>query len=79
MPIERTDTGATIITGDSIDLYAILAMKHRLGLEVKGLRFRVNTAPAVRKLIGSKTRSKQKLLEEFEKWISENHPVPMVD
>lgn len=79
MPIEHTDTGATIITGDSIDLYRILAMKHRLGLEVKGLRFKINTAPHVRKLIGSKTRSKAKLLEEFEAWIEENHPVPMVD
>jgi hypothetical protein len=79
MPIERTSTGATVITGEGITMFAALSMKHRLTLEIKGLKFRKPTAPGVRLLIGSSTRSKKKLLEELNDWIKTEFPVPMVD
>ena len=66
-------------TPDSIKLFQLLSMKGRLKLEIAGLRFHVPTGPAVRKMIGSSTRSKKKLLEELESYIAANYPVPMVD
>ena len=79
MPVERTPTGATVITGDSINMFRALSLKGRLQLEVKGIKFRLPTAPAVREMIGSSTRSKAKLLEELEEWIKKEFPVPVVD
>lgn len=62
----------TIIdTPDGIEMFALLSMKGRLKLEIQGLRFRVPTAPAVRRKIGSTTRSKAKLLIELEAYIAD--------
>ena len=55
-----------------IERYRWLVLRARLRLEVKGLTSRIPTAPAVRDLLGSKTRSKAKLLKELEQFIEEN-------
>lgn len=63
-------TGTIICdTPESIQAFRLLALRGRLQLEVKGLRFRVPTAPAVRAACGSTQRSKVKLLEEYETWL----------
>jgi hypothetical protein len=62
---------ATVYQGPNIEVYRRLMLKSRLKLEIQGIRFRVLTAPAVRKLMGSTTRSKKKLLAEYTEWLKQ--------
>lgn len=63
---QKSSGGFMIDTPEGIEAFRLLQMRGRLQLEVKGLRFRINTAQAIRREFGLKTRSKKKLLEEYE-------------
>jgi len=61
-------------TPEQIRAYGLLVLRSRLKLEVlTGMPFsnRISTTNAVRREIGSKTRSKKKLLEEFITYLKE--------
>ncbi|NTU52266.1 MAG: hypothetical protein HGB04_06610 [Chlorobiaceae bacterium] len=62
-----TDKCVVIDTPEGIEMYRLLALRSALQLECKGLRFRGGSAvKTVRELIGSKTRSREKLLAELD-------------
>lgn len=65
MPIEKLGADGFVATGSSIELVRLVSLRSRLTLEVAGIGFGMPTAPAVRALLGSKTRSKAKLLAEL--------------
>ena len=72
-PTQQTEgRPVTMLISDpyGIERYRWLVLRARLRLEVKGMTSRTPTAPAVRELIGSSTRSKKKLLAELEAWIT---------
>lgn len=74
---EISPGGGVVFTGPHIHLFALMSMRGRLKLELLGLRSQTPTAPAVRKAIGSTTRSKQRLLDELNAYIEKyvaNHP-----
>lgn len=48
-----------------VDMYRLIALKHALKLECMGLKSRHRVADQIREILGSKTRNKAKLLEEF--------------
>ena len=57
-------------TPDGIETFRLLSIKGRLKLEIQtGLRWRIATAPIVRKIIGSTTKNKVKLLAEYEQYL----------
>ena len=56
---------------DEIAAFRLLSLRGALELETKGLRFRISRAEAVRKELGSTTRSKKKLLAEFNAYLAE--------
>lgn len=62
--------GMLLDTPEEINAFRLLALKGRLKIEVKtGMPFSnhgITTATMVREVIGSKTRSKKKLLGEYE-------------
>ena len=62
---------AIAITGkDNIEAVKRLVLRHRLHLEMIGLTFRgATTGNLIRNLIGSKTRSRSKLMKEYEDWM----------
>lgn len=54
-------------TPSKIEAFRLLSIRGRLQLEVKtGIKFRVNQNNMIREILGVKTRSKIKLLEQFE-------------
>lgn len=64
MPI-TTSQGCTVVTGTAIQDVRLLALKGALSLQVKGIQFRYNPAGIVRRYLGSKTRNREQLLQEF--------------
>jgi hypothetical protein len=57
-------------TPDKIQAYRYLALKGVLKLEVlTGLQFRFSPAKQIREIIGSPTKLKNKLLEEYIIWL----------
>ena len=61
---------AIVLTGDGIEFFRLLSLKGRLKLEVQtGMNFRMSCTQTIRDIIGSKTRSKKKLLAEYEDWM----------
>lgn len=80
MAIESIPGGGTIITGEHIELYRMLALKGALSLEMKGLRrSRGASAHAVIKHEFGLTGSKRKVYDEFCKLIETRFPKPEVD
>jgi hypothetical protein len=76
MTIEKTD-GAIICTGEHIQLFRLLSLEGALKLETKGCRFRGRpVSVVVRKLIGSTTRDKTKLLDELKAYRLKQFPPP---
>lgn len=62
-------------TPEGIEYFRLLSMKGRLKLEIKGLRFRIATMPAVNKVLGTRYRSKQKALDHLTLYIEEHYPL----
>lgn len=57
---------ATIIdTPEGIEAFRLLSIYGRLKLELKGIRFRINTFPQVKREFGFKGRN-QKVFEQYE-------------
>lgn len=55
----------TIIdTPEGIEAFRLLSIKGRLSLELKGLRFRINTFPAVKREFGFKGNN-QKVYDQY--------------
>jgi hypothetical protein len=68
----NSDEGFVITGKDNIEAYRRLALRHRLHLETIGLTFRgMAVSNAIRKMIDSKTRSRLKLLQEYEDWMEQ--------
>lgn len=67
------DSGRTIVidTPEGIAAFRCLALLGRLRLEAKGLKFRIPTAPRVRKEFGIKKRRIKDIVVEFEKILRE--------
>ena len=62
-------------TKEKIEAFRLLSLKGRLKFEVlcPGMRFKISTASVVRDILGSKTRSKAKLLQEFEQYLMDRN------
>jgi hypothetical protein len=74
MAVEVTN-GATIITGEHVQLYALLALKSALNLEIKGLRMsRGISAYATAKTRYGFKGNKQKVLAQLEALIAARFP-----
>lgn len=72
MTIEHHE-GGTLITGSDIERFRLIALRGRLSLEVRGLRF--NGRPSsviVREATGLTTRNKARLLLEFDQWLDDH-------
>lgn len=60
-------------TGDQFNgplMYRLLALKSALKLEILGMKSRHRVADQIRNLIGSKTRNKVKLYDEYLKYMT---------
>lgn len=59
-----------IDTKEGIEMYRLIALRSALGLYVKGMGFRQgNPANVVREILGSRTKNKAKLYEEFDRYV----------
>lgn len=58
-------------TPESIEFFQLCSMRGRLQLELKGIRFRVPTLPAVNRKLGTHYRRKQQALDHLEREIAE--------
>jgi len=65
MPIETLSDGSMIITGDSIDVYRLLALKHALKLETLGMKRRGRSVFSVIKQEFGLKGSKIQVLEKY--------------
>jgi len=66
MPIEKTETGAVVFTGEAIQLYRLCALRSMLLLEIVGMRRRGPSAySSLKKQFGLKG-SKEKVLAQLE-------------
>lgn len=59
-----------IDTPEGIEAFRLLSIHGRLKLELKGLRFRINTFPAVKREFGFKGNN-QKVFEQYEAMLRE--------
>ena len=73
MPIEQIPGGGHIITGDSIPLFRLLALRGRLRLEIKGLGFRGKSTSAILKQEFGWKGNKEKLLAQLNAYILEKY------
>ena len=65
--VERTESGAVVITGTDIDKYRMLVLRSALKLEAVGLRRRGRSVTSiVRTEFGIKARRTTSVLREFE-------------
>jgi len=75
MAIEKTETGAIIITGESINVYRLLTIRMGLKAEANGMRL-TSRAPSclsiVKKEFGFKG-NRQKITEQFEAMLRANN------
>lgn len=73
MPIKEIAGGGTIVTGEAIGFVRLIALRAALRLEMLGMKRGGRPASViVREAIGSKTKNKQKLLEELNAFIKDN-------
>ncbi len=74
MAIEKTETGAIIITGESINVYRLLTIRMGLKLEAKGMRLTAK-APSclsiVKREFGFKG-NREKVTAQFEAMLKAN-------
>ena len=58
-------------TPEKVNAYRLIALKHALRLETKGMRTSKWTTAAiqVRATMGVKTKNKRKLLAQYEEWL----------
>ena len=64
MPVEQSN-GCTVITGDAINVYRLITLKHTLSLEIKGMhRHGRSVYSLIKKEFGLKG-SKQSVLDQF--------------
>ncbi len=75
MPIEHK-SGATVLTGDSIDFYVLASLKGAVGLELKGMRMsRGRSACAVAKERYGLKGNKQKVYDQLCTMVEEQRKV----
>lgn len=72
MPIEAIEGGGHVITGSAISYYQLLALRGMLKMEIAGMRGRRPAGDTIRRIIGSKTKKKEKLLAELQAYIDQN-------
>lgn len=66
MPLERLGNGGWVATGPAIDLVRLVALKHRLKLEILGIRFKgPTTSTVLRREFGWHERSRDDLLQHL--------------
>ena len=65
MAIEKSANGGITITGKDIDLYRMLAQKHALSLEIKGLKLSRGSIYAMIKKEYNLKGSKVRVYEQF--------------
>lgn len=74
-PVEKTPTGAIMVTGSGIKLYRFLARKQALGLELKGMkRSRGRTAYSICKEVYGFRGSKQRVYDQMEELATQINP-----
>lgn len=74
MPIETTETGAIVVTGDDgMLVYRLAALRSALKLAMVGIKVHrsVNAVKLAKEATGLKTNDKQKLLEAVEKLLED--------
>lgn len=67
--IEITKSGATVVTGQHIGLYAMLSLKARLKMEGAGMRSRGKSALSIAKDAYGLKGSREKVLAQLETMI----------
>jgi hypothetical protein len=73
MPIEKIQ-GATVFTGQAINLYRYIALKHALRLEIAGGRRKGRSAYTVLREMGFQGKTRAAVLENLEKFIENEGP-----
>ena len=73
MAIEVSAAGTTVITGEHIELYRLLALKASLKLEILGMKRHGRSVYSILKSEGYKG-NKTKVLNELENYISMRFP-----
>jgi len=75
-PIQSYPDGTIVATGQGVEVYRLLMLKHRMILEVNHptMRFRISTGPIIRQIltehgIQNLPRQKAKLLEVYTEWL----------
>jgi hypothetical protein len=65
--ITTTENGGTLITGNSVLAFRLLALRQAMNFELKtGMKMsRINPFPIVRKEFGIKARNKQAVYDQF--------------
>jgi len=73
MPIEVNDSGSIIVTGESIQVYRMLALRSALGLEAKGMRMSrgMSALAAVKSLTGL-TGTRSTMPAKYDAWLRKN-------
>lgn len=67
MPVEKLEGGTLVITGDSINTYRLLALKHALKLETLGMKRRgPSVLSIIKKEFGLKGKSGEVLVKFIE-------------
>jgi len=69
LAIEVTASGATVITGEHIELYRLTALKAALKLEIAGMKRHGRSVYSILKSEGYKG-SREKVLNELENYIA---------
>jgi hypothetical protein len=73
MPIHTT-AGATVVTGNAIKLYRLVALKHALRLEIAGGRRHGKSALQILREMGFQGKDRKAVLENLEKFIENEGP-----
>lgn len=66
MTIEKTSTGAIMVTGSGIKLYRFLARKQALALEMKGMKKRGESAYSICKKVYGFKGTKRQVFNQME-------------
>jgi hypothetical protein len=77
--IKITESGATVVTGQHIGLYALLALKQRLRLEGFGMKARGASALKIARDSYGLKGNRAKVLKELERMIENWQPAPEVE
>jgi uncharacterized protein (DUF2141 family) len=74
-PIEKTSTGAIMVTGPGIKLYRFLVRKQALALEIKGIKMtRGRTAYSICKEVYGFKGSRQRVFDQMEELAAKINP-----